>query len=147
MTHHVIISQAKLTDIVATVAGMAASLAAAVTPAGPAETALLDDARLRLICLAGSIGGAWLAIHILPENANVSGRAQALKMFTSTVVGFMYAPWCIYYFGIEQNVDKIVAVAGLVAFLGVSVLKILASDAIRAVTKWFREKAGLEDEK
>lgn len=84
---------------------------------------IMDDGKLRLICLAGAIGGALLSVIMFPPSRNVRGLAA--KFTGSGIAGVMFAPWCVQYANIGNNTDAVLAVSGLVGLAAWTTLQIL----------------------
>lgn len=109
----------------------------ATLPALSADT-VWDKQQLRMYCLLGSIGGAWLAITIFPPHTERGNVAQklAFKFLSSSVSGLLFTPIAIRWQNWPLDVDVILAVSGIVAFLSWSLLKL----APALLERWLRGK-------
>ena len=99
----------------------------------PGATVIWDDSALRLICIAGSIGGALLSILLFPPT---SARAMAGKMTASVLAGAMFTPVLLRWTNFPPDADVMLCAAGIVALLSWSVLMICVPLAQGAVRRW-----------
>ena len=137
------------TIIYAAIIGALSSLLAAVAPnVGPESTnailSIIDDSKLRLICVAGSLGGAILSVGFFPpeRNGNVI-RGVALKLSCSSISGVMFTPAIMRWFNIEFQTDIVLACSGTVSLLSWSVLQM----AVPLITRIIRGRITDTDKK
>lgn len=102
--------------------GIFSALAAALMPdpETAAALSLVDDNRLRLICVAGSLGGAVMSVMLFQVKTN---RELAAKLTTSALAGIMFAPMILRYLKWADLTDAILAVSATVAMLSWTVLQ------------------------
>jgi len=104
-------------------AGIIISAAAAALlpdPSTASALSIVDDNRLRLICVAGSLGGAVMSIMLFQVKTN---RELAAKLTTSALAGIMFAPMILRYLKWADLTDAILAVSATVAMLSWTVLQ------------------------
>jgi len=89
-------------------------------PSSASAFSLVDDNRLRLICVAGSLGGAVMSIMLFQVKTN---RELAAKLTTSALAGIMFAPMILRYLKWADLTDAILAVSAIVALLSWTVLQ------------------------
>lgn len=116
--------------VIAAAVGMFAAAAAAVmpTPDPTAVVTVMDDARMRLICVAGSLGGAVLSVSLF-KLTHV--RDMAVKLVSSSFSGILFAPMVLRWTGWGRDVDAVLAISGLTALMSWTVLQ----KAVPALTK------------
>ena len=102
--------------------GIISAAAAALLPDPSTASALsiVDDNRLRLICVAGSLGGAVMSVMLFQVKTN---RELAAKITTSALAGIMFAPMILRYLKWADLTDAILAVSAIVALLSWTVLQ------------------------
>ncbi len=102
--------------------GIISAAAAALLPDPSTASALsiVDDNRLRLICVAGSLGGAVMSVMLFQVKTN---RELAAKLTTSALAGIMFAPMILRYLKWADLTDAILAVSATVAMLSWTVLQ------------------------
>ena len=102
--------------------GIISAAAAALLPDPSTASALsiVDDNRLRLICVAGSLGGAVMSVMLFQVKTN---RELAAKITTSALAGIMFAPMILRYLKLADLTDAILAVSAIVALLSWTVLQ------------------------
>jgi FtsH-binding integral membrane protein len=116
--------------------GIISAICAALLPDPTTTTALslVDDNRLRLICVAGSLGGAVMSVMLFQVKTN---RELAAKLTTSALAGIMFSPMLLRYLRWADLTDAILATSAIVALLSWTVLQsavpILAGIAKRKV--------------
>jgi hypothetical protein len=108
--------------IIAAGIGIISAAAAALLPDPSTASALsiVDDNRLRLICVAGSLGGAVMSVMLFQVKTN---RELAAKLTTSALAGIMFAPMILRYLKWADLTDAILAVSATVAMLSWTVLQ------------------------
>lgn len=108
--------------ILAATIGIFSALAAALMPdpETAAALSLVDDNRLRLICVAGSLGGAVMSVMLFQVKTN---RELAAKLTTSALAGIMFAPMILRYLKWADLTDAILATSAAVALLSWTVLQ------------------------
>lgn len=108
--------------VIAASIGILSALAAALMPdpETAAALSLVDDNRLRLICVAGSLGGAVMSVMLFQVKTN---RELAAKLTTSALAGIMFAPMILRYLKLADLTDAILAVSAIVALLSWTVLQ------------------------
>jgi hypothetical protein len=119
-------------------AGAAASLMAAIIPEGMAHSLnIIDDSKLRLICISGSLGGAILSVGIFPPPASSGVRGLALKISCSSISGVLFSPMVMRWMNFPIQTDEVLAIAGAVALVSWSTLQM----AVPLFTKIIGRKA------
>ena len=112
--------------------GRGAAAAAAALPE-LTGTSIIDDNRLRLICVAGSLGGAVISIMLF---ATGSHKELARKLTVSALAGILLTPMLLRYLTWTSQTDAILAVSAIVAMLSWSVLQTVVPMLSRMVVKW-----------
>src|SRR5688572_27365900 len=107
------------TIVLATVTAMLSALTAALSEVS--ETAqevieamninVMDDARLRLVCIAGSLGGALLSVLLFPLPRT---KPLIAKLFASGLAGLMFSPLLVRWAGLTRDTDTMLFVSGMV---------------------------------
>lgn len=141
-----------LSAFVAAASALWAALMPAVTEVSKAaqevikamDVNVMDDARLRLVCLAGSIGGALVSVLLfqLPKI-----KALVAKLVVSGLSGMMFTPILVRHLGLTLDTDTLIASSGLVALLSYSVLQAIVPVLQKAAEKWLGMKVGAPDDK
>lgn len=108
--------------VIAASLGIITALAAALLPdpASSAALSLVDDNRLRLICVAGSLGGAVMSVMLFQVKTN---RELAAKLTSSALAGIMFSPMLLRYLRWADLTDAILATSATVALLSWSLLQ------------------------
>lgn len=139
------LAESSISLVIATVVGaVAAAMAASLPPADAAAAAaqaasLLDDSRLRLVCVAGSLGGALLSVMLFTISTH---KELAQKLVSSSISGIVFAPVIIRYTHLESSTDLVLAVSAVTALLSWGVLQI----AVPFAQTWFRKRYMPADE-
>lgn len=133
---------------------MAASLGVAVMPG---ETIVsdnlteaihimnvMDDTKLRMVCVCGSIGGALLSVGLFPSRRP---RLMVIKFFCSAISGIMFAPWLGSKFGIPAATDAMLGWSGLVALCSYTVIQRVVVPLVeKASRRWLGIELGVNGE-
>jgi hypothetical protein len=116
------IASTSIAIVLAVGLGIISAAAAALLPDPSTASALsiVDDNRLRLICVAGSLGGAVMSVMLFRVKTN---RELAAKLTTSALAGIMFAPMILRYLKWADLTDAILAVSATVAMLSWTVLQ------------------------
>jgi hypothetical protein len=127
-------AESAISLVVAAAVGMFAAAAAAVlpTPQPDAVLSVMDDARLRLICIAGSLGGAVLSVGLF-KLSHV--RDMAVKLVCSSFSGILFAPMVLRWIGWTRDLDAVLAVSGLTALMSWTVLQMAVPAVTRAAAR------------
>lgn len=101
-----------------------------------------DTNQLRMFCLIGAIGGAFVSILSFPvpvkdEGGASPARRMAAKFISSGISGMAFTPVIIKWFGWSMNVDVVLAASAAVALCAVGVLHQLVPLVTRRVIGWF----------
>lgn len=109
--------------------------------------AIWDKSQLRLWCLLGSLGGAFLAVALIPSREHTGNYARrlALKFAASGISGLIFTPIVIRWCGWPVDSDVVLAVSATVAMLAVGTLSALYPYWLKWVTgraDKFNEKTG-----
>jgi hypothetical protein len=144
MLHHIAnmpAAESAVSLLVAAAVGMFAAVAAAVLPTPDPEAVMtvMDDARLRLICVAGSLGGAVLSVCLFKLG---QVRDMAVKLVSSSFAGILFAPMVLRWSGWARDVDAVLAISGLTALLSWTVLQRAVPALTKVATKRFEGAAG-----
>ena len=102
------------------ISAISAAAALLPDPSSASAFSLVDDNRLRLICVAGSLGGAVMSVMLFQVKTN---RELAAKLTTSALAGIMFAPMILRYLKWADLTDAILAVSATVAMLSWTVLQ------------------------
>jgi len=87
------------------------------------ETVVMDDGKMRLICIIGAIGGGLLsALVFSPPKA--TGRNFAIKVGTSSLAGILFTPIVIHWLGWKANVDILLGISAIVAMIAIGAIRI-----------------------
>lgn len=123
-------AESAISLVIAAAVGMFAAAAAAVlpTPDPNAVASVMDDARLRLICIAGSLGGAVLSVGLFKMS---HARDMAVKLVCSSFSGILFAPMVLRWLGWSRDIDAVLAVSGLTALMSWTILQ----KAVPSLTK------------
>jgi hypothetical protein len=117
----------------------------AILASAPAEattivninTSVMDDNRLRLVCVAGAIAGALLSWSITKKEDH---RISVRKILASSISGIIFTPWIMRWQGWELSTDGLLACSGGVALMSWGILKILVPLATGIFETWFATK-------
>jgi hypothetical protein len=128
------------------IASMSAALAALLDNVTTnAHSGVLDDERMRLVCVIGAIGGAVIsALIFTPPKA--TGRQFAIKIAASSLAGIFFTPAIIYKFGMEITFDVVAPSAAAVALVSVGALRVLVPLWEKHFTGRFRPPNAEDDE-
>ena len=77
---------------------------------------IMDDQRLRALCLIGSCLGAFLSVGLLPKVQD-EFKQYAVKFGGAATVGILATPLVIRYLQLAPDSDWVLGVSGLVAML------------------------------
>jgi hypothetical protein len=103
------------------------------------QTAVLfENVVLRSACAVGAVLGALLSILLFPCTTDYATREMAAKFLASMVSGVLFTPIVIRWGGIAMDLDHVVAVAGGVSFLSVTVLHKSLPMIESTVGAWFQ---------
>ena len=127
--------------VIAASVGMFAAAAGAVlpTPAPAAALSVMDDARLRLICVAVSLGGAVLSVGLFKLH---HVRDMAVKLTCSSFSGILFAPMVLRWLGWSRDIDAVLAVSGFTALMSWTILQ----KAVPALTRIAAKRIELQPE-
>jgi hypothetical protein len=133
-------AESAISLIVAATVGMFAAAAAAVMPTPDPTTvaSVMDDARMRLICVAGSLGGAVLSVCLF-KLSNV--RDLSVKLVSSSFSGILFAPLVLRWLGWGRDVDAVLAISGATALVSWSLLQAAVPLLTRAATQRIKDAA------
>lgn len=98
-----------------------AAAAAAVAPEVAHAVNVIDDQKLRLICVAGSLGGAVLSVGVFPPRHI---RDMAFKLMCSGISGVLFSPVLLRWLGWSVDTDVVLATSGAVALLSWASLQV-----------------------
>jgi len=138
------IAESSLSILLCAALGMFAAAGAAAIPPLPPEAAgaaVMDDTRLRLICVAGSLGGAVLSVALFRLR---TPREMAGKLVSSSVAGILFAPMLIRWLGWARDVDAVLAVSGVTALMSWTVLQSIVPMLAGSITKRVQIATGRE---
>lgn len=106
-----------------------------------AEVALLDDSKMRLICISGALFGSLLSILIFPPNGGTA-RAFLIKLMASSIAGVIFTPVFFHWLPLPRNTDWVLLASATTALLAVGVIKIAVPKAERLVGSRILTEAG-----
>lgn len=132
------LAESSATLLIAACLGVVTSLLAAVMPdaATAAGVVIMDDSRLRLICVAGSLGGSVVGVMLF---AVATHRELARKLTVSSISGVVFSPWLIRYAGGGISTDYVLVISAITALLSWPILQ----TAIPLVITKVLEKIGI----
>jgi hypothetical protein len=110
------------------------------------KRAILEDSALRVACLIGSMMGAVLSATIFPIVADTTPkmtRLVAVRILSSLIGGVIFTPIILRYLGISVDVDLVVGISGLVAFMSVAVLSEMAVPAVGWLVSEIKKRVGI----
>lgn len=116
-------------------ASFSAMVAAASGIDNLSSVAIWDKSQLRLWCVLGSLGGAFLAIAVLPSHeafGNYS-RRLAIKFTASGLAGLIFTPIVIRWQGWPVDSDTVLAVSAGVALVSVGTISALVPYVVKRV--------------
>lgn len=118
---------------------LAAAAAAGLDAHAAASTVnIIDDQKLRIICIIGALGGSVLSIVLFPVGNH---RQLAGKLFGSSIAGIIGTPMLMRWFAIEPQTDPLLFVSCVVALLSWSILQIAVPFLNQLAAKWLMAKA------
>jgi hypothetical protein len=129
--------------ILAAALGALTALTAAVIPgvdAQQAMTSIMDDQRLRLICVAGSLGGAVLSVGLFNTR---TVRDLSIKLSCSSISGVIFAPMALRWLGWAADTDAVLCTSGITALMSWSVLQTAVPALTRLAGKKIDGSSGL----
>lgn len=131
-------AESAISLIVAATVGMFAAAAAAVMPTpDPTEAiGIMDDARMRLICVAGSLGGAVLSVCLFKLTCV---RDLSVKLVSSSFSGILFAPMVLRWLNWGRDVDAVLAISGATALVSWSLLQALVPLFTRIATQRIKD--------
>lgn len=114
-----------LPPVMAMVCGSISMMTSATLAILPGEDLplIIDNEKMRLICVIGAIGGGLLSA-ILFSPPKTSGKGFAMKVFSSSLAGILFTPGVIHWLGWRPNVDVLLAVSAAFAMVSVGALKV-----------------------
>ncbi|HEY2857116.1 MAG TPA: hypothetical protein VGJ21_01705, partial [Terracidiphilus sp.] len=102
------------------------------------QPAILDNERLRIVCLLGALGGGVLNLGLFPA-AQPGIRPMAWRYTSSVLCGVVLTPIIVHWFGIYPNFDNLAAVSFLMAIIGVG----LIFKAVPSISNLILNKLGI----
>jgi hypothetical protein len=137
MPHRFEFAHQAVVSIGSTIAAMASLLAAAhdSMPGG----GIYDNSTLRLVCLAGSIGGAMVSLIIFPPRTP-SIRLLAFKFIASGLCGALFTPLVFRYLDWPIAADTVLPVSGGVSLFAIGAIRSIHAQVIRKLA----DKLGLK---
>lgn len=101
-----------------------------------------DQSQLRMFCLIGALGGAFLAVALFPpkEGAGSPVRRLAAKFLSSGIAGMLFTPIVIRWREWPLDVDVVLAVSGAVALVAVTVLHTAIPILLRRLNTWLNSE-------
>lgn len=133
------IAESSASLLVATCLGALASLLAAVMPdpAAVAGIVIMDDSRLRLICIAGSLGGSVLSVVLFKV---VTHQELARKLAGSSLSGVIFSPIIVRYLGVAVSTDFVLVISAVTALLSWTILPTVVPLVSDLIVGKFRRK-------
>lgn len=128
------LAESSISIVVAATLGALSALLAAIMPepSTAASLALMDDSRLRLICIAGSLGGAVLSVMLFKIDNH---KELVRKLCCSSISGVVFSPIVIRHFQMDSSTDYVLAVSAVTALLSWSLLQILIPFVTKHITQ------------
>lgn len=103
--------------------------AAALIPNAIVETSvglmpivIMDDEKMRIVCIIGAIAGGVITTFLSSER-DVSFKAIISRALLSTLCGVIFTPMVFQWREWAPNTDRLLAGSAIVAMLAVGVLK------------------------
>lgn len=145
--HH---TNMKLFLMVYLLAGICVSLLAADASAVPLKltaangqsvdvvvSGVMDSSALRLYCISGALGGAFVSICLFPV---AEWQVGARKALASALSGVVFSPLLLHWWNMTLTVDYVLGISAAVALCSWSVLQVLAPLVPGVVARWFGAK-------
>lgn len=134
------IAESSASLLIAACVGMLTSLLAATIP-DPATAAtgivIMDDTRLRLICMAGSLGGAVMSVMLFTVTTH---KELARKLTLSSLSGLIFSPVIMRYLAVPVSTDYVLVVSAVTALLSWTSLQTVVPMAIGRLVAWLGVK-------
>lgn len=132
-----------LHQAVLSVVSAAAAMMSLLAAAGPSMPSggIYDDSTLRLVCLAGSIGGAIVSLVVFPPRTP-SIRLLAVKFIGSGLSGALFTPLAFRWLGWQLVADTVLPVSGVVALFAVGFIRAIHTAGIKKAQR----QLGLDDD-
>lgn len=134
------IAESSASILIAACVGMLSSLLAAVIPdpaAAAAGIVIMDDTRLRLICIAGSLGGAVVSVMLFSVTTH---KELARKLTVSSLSGVIFSPVIMRYIAVPASTDYVLVISAVTALLSWSALQTVVPMAIERFITWLGVK-------
>jgi hypothetical protein len=81
---------------------------------------IMDEGKLRLVCLLAAMGGAVIGVVTFGYK---TAKDLGLKLVGSSLIGMVFTPGLMRYFGIVPDIDLVLFWAPCVAIFGAAILK------------------------
>ncbi len=114
-----------------------ATVSPAVQDAIKHAVSVMDDGRLRIACLLGSLGGGILSTLLFPLGRP---KEYAGKILGSSITGLIFSPKLMEWLHWDADLTNVVAMSGIVSLLSWSVLQPLVPLLGNLITKWVGSK-------
>lgn len=136
------IVESSLPIIVAAAVGMLSAILAALMPdpVTVQSLGLMDDSRLRLICIAGSLAGAVVSVVLFEVSTH---KELARKLTCSALSGVIFTPILIQYFGWPSGTDYVLGISACTALLSWSLLLSVLPQLLTWLSAWGGSKLKL----
>lgn len=112
--------------------------------AAKAAIGLLEDERMRYWCVIGAFCGAWMSVLAFRPTSWHEAVAKWLVSFMSSII---FIPFAIDALGMSQNTSAVLAISGLAALLGWTLVQkstpLLEAFAQTGLIKWARGVLGM----
>ncbi len=112
--------------------------------AAKAAIGLLEDERMRYWCVIGAFCGAWMSVLAFRPKTWYETLAKWLVSFLASI---LFIPFAIDGMGLAQNTSAVLAISGLAALLGWTLVQkitpLLESLAETGVVRWVRGLLGM----
>lgn len=92
------------------------------TAVGPMPVIIMDDEKMRLVCIIGALGGGVITT-LLSSEKEPSARGLIGRVLVSTGCGIIFTPAVFHYVTWVPNTDNILFVSASTAMVAVGVLK------------------------
>lgn len=118
------LAESSIPLVIAAVVCMLSTLLAAIVPDADAAQAggivIMDDSRLRLICIAGSLGGAVVSVMLFTVTSH---KELARKMTVSCISGIVFSPVIMRYVSLDPTTDYVLLCSAVTAMLSWTLLQ------------------------
>lgn len=96
------------------------------------EDAMLDNSKMRLVCIVGALFGSLISVLVFPPKQGTA-RIFATKIVSSSLVSVVFTPLAFHWQVMPRNTDLVLVVSATIAILGVGIIRAVKPRAEKAV--------------